>query len=420
VAVFVVVLVVYLASPVKEITDSYWSVYTAVSLIRHRDATLDEYPAALKAAGDFQVTRHDGHAYYSVPPATSLLAVPLVALDMLIDGKQLDHQLDTGAKPTLDPVIAAVFTALAAALVFGFANRVLRRTWPAVLTAATFAFGTVAWSTVSRSLWMHGPSVACLAGAVWLAAVIRDGDGRSARGRDLAAPALGVLLGLAVMIRPTNAIAALCLLGWMAWTERGRLVPFIVGGAVVGLSFVALDEHLYGMLLTPYDSANRLAVSSKVPVALAGNLVSPSRGLFVFSPVLLLGVVGLVLLRRRGRLSALEAAFGTIVVLQWIAVSFFPHWWGGWAYGPRFLSDVLPMLIWFLLPVIALVTEEPRRADGRLRAITIAFIALFAISVLINFRGAFAESTFTWNFQPANVDVHPSRLWDWLHPQFLA
>jgi hypothetical protein len=420
IGVFVVVLVVYLISPVKEVTDSYWTVYTSVSLLKHGDATLDEYPAALKAADGFQVTRHAGHDYYSVPPATAVLAAPLVALDLLVDGGHLQHELDTGAKPSLDPVIAAVFTALAAAFVWGFSRRVLGRDGPALLATATFAFGTVAWSTVSRSLWMHGPSMACIAGAVWLATIIRDGDGRSRRGRDLASPALGAVLGLAVMVRPTNAVIVLGLLIWMAWSHRERLVPFVVAGGVVGLAFAALDEHLYGLLLSPYDAANRLAVSSKVPVALAGNLVSPSRGLFIFSPVLLLCVVGIVLMRRKGALSGLEAAFGAAIVLQWVAVSFFPHWWGGWAYGPRFLSDVLPLFIWFLLPVIASITSQPRSAHGRLRPLTIAFIALFALSCLINFRGAFVESTFTWNFRPANVDLHPSRLWDWAHAQFLA
>jgi hypothetical protein len=43
-----------------------------------------------------------------------------------------------------------------------------RRRW-AFAVAMVFAFGTAAWSTASRGLWQHGPSMLCLAVAAYLA-----------------------------------------------------------------------------------------------------------------------------------------------------------------------------------------------------------------------------------------------------------
>ena len=83
---------------------------------------------------------------------------------------------------------------------------------------------------------------------------------------------------------------------------------------------------------------------------LAGVLVSPSRGLFVYAPVLLFSVAGLAawLVRRRGGVlacAALAAAVGVATIAQ------FSVWWGGHSFGPRLLTDVLPAVVLGLVPI---------------------------------------------------------------------
>ncbi len=57
--------------------------------------------------------------------------------------------------------MASTIVALTALLLYRIARRWL--TWPyAVLLALMFAFGTTAWSVVSRTLWQHGPSMLLL------------------------------------------------------------------------------------------------------------------------------------------------------------------------------------------------------------------------------------------------------------------
>jgi len=41
------------------------------------------------------------------------------------------------------------------------------------------------------------------------------------------------------------------------------------------------------------------------------------------------------------------------------------------------------------------------------------------ISFTIHFRGAHRRSAWDWNSQPVDVDVDPTRIWDWRDPQFL-
>jgi hypothetical protein len=88
-------------------------------------------------------------------------------------------------------------------------------------------------------------------------------------------------------------------------------------------------------------------LSASVPTleALWGLTLSPFRGLFFASPILLLSLPGLVLLRR----STFRAEWITTLA---IALSFFAlisasaQWWGGWSAGPRYLVPLLPFLVW--------------------------------------------------------------------------
>ena len=149
--------------------------------------------------------------------------------------------------------------------------------------------------------------------------------------------------------------------------------------------------------------------------AAVGTLWSPGRGLFVFSPILLLSVYGAWLtLGRRGDL--LSHALAAIVVLHWIAVSSFPIWWGGHSFGYRLLSDMVPYLTYFLIPVIARIGALPR---ARRAAWGTVFCCLVAVSFFINLRGATARAVYRWNADPVDVDVRPARVWDWRDPPFL-
>ena len=55
----------------------------------------------------------------------------------------------------------SVGTVLVAIVIFLIARQELAAL-PAMLVALAFAFGTSAWSTASRSLWQHGPSMLLL------------------------------------------------------------------------------------------------------------------------------------------------------------------------------------------------------------------------------------------------------------------
>ena len=53
--------------------------------------------------------------------------------------------------------------------------------------------------------------------------------------------------------------------------------------------------HYYGTPLQPYLDGNKVGLSSTFVESVAAQLVSPSRGLLIFSPIVLVAVAGLVI-----------------------------------------------------------------------------------------------------------------------------
>ena len=403
--VMILAFAVYLASPVRLETDSFWVVYTARSLVAHQDADLDEYHQIIRRGTGFQVESHNGHSYYEAPLATSLAAVPFVAVASMFEGDALDHRLADGHAQPLDGIIAAALAAVTTGVMFLVLNRLTRRRWIALVCTGTFALGTQVWSTASRTMWMHGPSLLCLALALLLALRVRRAGEWCA--------ALGATLALAYFVRPTNVVPLLVIGAWMCWNGRRQALRFASGAASVVAVFAVLNVVLYGRLLQPYFRASRIGVSATTVEALLGNLVSPARGLFVFVPVSLVCGYGFLLKRQAGTLSSLDLAVAASAVGYWLLVSTFPSWWAGWSYGPRFLTDIAPMLIWFLPPVLESI------ADRRRVALAALVVAVLAFSVAVQARGALDQSTAEWNWKPTDVGIDRARLWDWTDPQFL-
>lgn len=411
-----VVLVIAGLSPVITVYDSRWTIPTAVSVERHGDLNLDEYGGAIAYNDRYAIQTVNGHEYDVFPWGTAVLLTPVVFVAdkaASIVGIDLQRYADdarqTGKEQRvlrlLEHALASVLVAITAAFIFLTARELASRR-NAFIAAAIFAFGTSAWSVLSRALW--GQTMATLAVTVALYIAVR------ARTRPKLLSWLGTPVAVAYICRPTASITLIAFAVYIAARGPRILARFVASGALVGVPFVIVNLATYHDVLPPYFRASRLGNGAFFQ-ALAGTVVSPSRGLFVFSPVLLFAIVGVVLKLRMGRLDGLDMVAVAVTVGTWVTVSSFPQWWGGATYGPRLMADVLPYLCYLLIPAIAWLTEAPA---GRLAWARFAFVALAVFSVTVHFRGAVDRKTLGWN-TVVDADTHPQRLWDWNDSQIL-
>jgi hypothetical protein len=192
--------------------------------------------------------------------------------------------------------------------------------------------------------------------------------------------ALGAALGLVGLVRLTNlTILAFCLLVGVERPsdlgERGRSLfrhrRLAAAGAGIFLLTVmwqfAYWYRITGSVVTdPYRGRGEHL--DLLHPHLLEVLFSVRKGLFVWTPLLVLATIGLPLLRRTAR-PLFVASVVSLGVATWV-VSSWSIWWYGGSFGMRALVDVMP--VWIL--GLAALVETAR--GGRLRRVVLAAAAL--------------------------------------------
>jgi hypothetical protein len=398
---FLLVFGVYSTSRVHEAMDSRWSIHLAKSIITEGNLDLDEYNQVIPV-DDYRTEWVDGHRYSYFPIGTPVLAVPFVYLCSLVDAR-----CRLGAEAifsTAELYLGSLFAALAVVLIY-FIGRFSLSPAKSIVLALCFAFGTSAWSVGSRALWQVTTSMLLLSAALLLLL--------AARRRPWLVQFAGIPLAYSYFVRPTNSISIALITLYVFLEYRKFILGYLLGAALIAAPFFMVNLKIYGSLQTPYYAPSRVGDTRHLLEALAGNLVSPNRGLLIFSPVLAFSIAGIVIKARKPGLNKLDFALMLTVVLHWAAYASHTLWWGGWTFGPRQWTDMLPYIVFFLIPVV------DRATNSTTGPLPIAFGVLLALSMFIHYRGATVPATFEWNSAPINLDLRPSRVWDWHDPQYL-
>jgi hypothetical protein len=236
-----------------------------------------------------------------------------------------------------------------------------------------------------------------------------------AKKRPALAQYVSLPLTVAYIVRPTASIAIIVITAYILLYYRACFVRYVIWASLVAVPWIAFNVWIYGGILSPYYLGSYYSGTPLFAVALAGNLISPSRGLFMYSPILVFALSGFVWSLHDPEQRPLHLAYGAIVILMLIAISLFPHWWAGWSYGPRYMTDLLPFLAFFTAFNVVMETY------GRIRRIVVLTSAsvLVALSLMIHAQGAIRWPPHLWNSSPNDIDQNPSRLWDWKDPAFL-
>lgn len=307
---------------------------------------------------------------------------------------------------------ASVQTAAAVVLAFFTLRRRLSR-GTALAAAAVLGVGTGYWHTVSQTLWQHETAIFGLALAVF--ALTAD---RTARGAAMMV-LLGLGLALAVTSRLQLAPAVLALLAAAVHTAgvRRGLIPIAMTTAAAAV-LLAFYVRWFGSpagalpLLTALHPTVHATERAFDPFAggFLGLLVSPNRGLFVFSPI---AAVMFLALGRKARADAppVLAWCALAALAQYAAYGSYGIWWAGHTYGPRYMLDVLPLLV----PLAGAAVVSIRQS----RLLTTAAAAAALWSIVVAGTGAFVYPDERWNIEPRDVDRHHERLWDWSDMQIV-
>jgi hypothetical protein len=241
--------------------------------------------------------------------------------------------------------------------------------------------------------------------------------------RKLRPALLATLLAWAYFVRPTSSVPLIAVLVYLAVLSRRSLAIYF-GTLLFWFSgFLYYSWHNFGKFLPSYYAGSRLHFDVFV-AALAGNLISPGRGLIVYVPWVLFTAYLLVRYRNQIELRALVWLSVAVIGGELLVLGGFSNWWGGVSYGARLTTDLLPWLI--LLTIIALGARLQARtvqAEIESRYLKLELVAgalLLAFSVFVNGHGAVSQRTQKWNDYPKDDRLMQKKIWSWRQAQFLA
>jgi hypothetical protein len=327
----------------------------AASLVQELDLDLDEYPEV-----EPPFARVVGERRFSIYPVLSaVLAAPVFALARPF------FALDEAGTALAGKLAASLLSALAAATLYVAIGR-RRSLAEARLAAVVLALGTGLWAA-SQGLWQHPAAALFVSLAVLFAVEAEDDESWAGRA--------GLPLGLAFAARHADAALVVALAAGIAlrWPRR---IPRLLLWSLPPLLFVAFYQWTaFGSPLQTGFADGLARFSEPWGRGHAGLLLSPAKGLLVFTPVALVAAYGL-LRALRGEERWLASTFGAALVAHWLLMGRWSEWHGGESWGPRLMTDALPLLIFFLPEGL----ERWPRAGAALAALSIGIQALGAFA----------------------------------------
>jgi len=309
---------------------------------------------------------------------------------------------------TMEKLCASLIAAMSGAVLFLALCKIASRN-VSLVVALIYALASNTWTISSQALWRHGLTELSFAFLLW--ALFRVPDSPNAPFW------AGLALAVAATNKPLEAILTVPFMIYFGRRHWKNLLLFLTPLVVLGSLELAYNLHFFARLLGGYpapafvkEGGAHLSFWAHLAGGLPGSLVSPNRGLLVYMPWTAFAFWGAAKLWKEKSPAwsrPFILALAAILVVQVTG----GDWWGGWCFGPRYLTDLLPFLAWFLVPVLTSLRARP--------VLRVAFAATVAIALWVQVVGAFYYPAGNWDSFPVSVDVEPRRVWDWSDTQIL-
>ncbi len=266
--------------------------------------------------------------------------------------------------------------------------------WAALVTTALYGVGTMTWH-YARTFMSEPLVVFCLLFALVSCLKYRQtGSWRWAAWG-------GFIVGLSIATRLPN-LACIPFFGlyllWAWWERADRLKA---GLSIARLKSLLLPAFVWSLgiifwltIVGWYNYTRNGALldsgyggetfDTPFLTGFWGLFFSSGKSLFIYNPVLLLGLVGLVAAFRRQR--AVTLLVLAIVGYHVLTYSVWSIWWGGGVWGPRYLLPIVPFLLWPAVYLFGFLDKprdqtQPTNPAGR-TVLKLAFI-IIAVAIVL-------------------------------------
>jgi hypothetical protein len=300
-----------------------------------------------------------GRFYAPQPLLPSLLHVPGAGLRRVLSNFTLSPEVSRLSDALACHLSGSLVGALVIWLFFRLCLRHGASLRVAAFASALLAVGSMVW-VYARYPFTEIVQVACFTGFfLELSTLCKRLDAKTALWAGLWA---GMLLNTKYIYALTLPGAFLALLVLHRRTLRPlvRSLLFAGIGLLPGMMMALVYNYIrFGSVTKTGYTGVGGAMVENVLVSTWGVLFSPGKSLFLYSPPLLLALLGLSVFWRGHRATVLAMLLTILPVVLFYGS--FPSWPGDWAWGPRYVVFAMPVL---LLPAVSFLSHMrwPRRS----------------------------------------------------------
>jgi len=370
---FIVILAIYLYFINGFHSANELSRYSLIlAIVEERRFIIDNY-----ILNTIDISYYNGHYYSDKPPGLSFIGVPAYFFGRIL--------LSSFWITNLLISIIAIFSALTVVLVYELTGFLGGTRTSKLLTALTYAFGTISW-VYSKTFFAHGLSAFLLLLSMYCAYLFVQKNSTKF------ILISGVTMGYSSLVEYSNLLLVIpFLLYFIVYNTRKKLIYFL---APIILFLTILSTYHYVCFGSPFSTPLQHTshfgnvqdisyFSNPVHIGLYGLLIGHYRGLFYLSPILLLTPFGFFYLYENYKPETFLLLSSFIIIV--LFYSTYTVWDGGECYGPRFLLSVVPF---FTLPLSQVIEKYKDQ-----RRFLILFFTLMGYSILANAMGVIVSYT---------------------------
>lgn len=391
--IFIFLLVLYMATmktlPLSDTQPNNW---LPIILLRERTINFNMFQFA-----------ENNYLFYQSPAGSYSifgLGTPLLALPFFLPTLFMG-QVSNFTALLLGKIAASTIAALSAVFIYLAARRLSNRK-TAIITSLIFGIATNMFAMTSQMLLSFTGAILCVSIGLYCLVSRNEKPGR---------PVIaGVAFAWAGMCQPVMFLIFLIFGLYVLITKYRDVIWYAIGGIPLIILTALYQWASYGSPLRTGEFLGSAFLMSgskdwgvSVPAlemwstplfkGIAGTTISPSRGLFVWSPILIFALLGLILVFKKGWKSKENILFFCALssLLIILTASKWWDWVGSNSWGYRITISTLPFLCLLLVPAIDFLKGK--------KLLQCVFIVLLAFSVFVQLAGYICYDGGSWEFQ---------------------
>lgn len=363
-------------------------------LDKYYEMMIDRYPQPddkdqMLGLTPFYLREVDNHYVSAFPIITSLLSLPIYVIPIV-----MNLPITWDLLIILNHLSASIILSGSGIVLYKILKKHYKLTEKkSLLLTITYLFGTINFALLSQTLWQHG--VLELFVLLTLYFILEHINFQSKENKYLPNLLLaGFFAGTAFLTRPTGMLPIVFLFGLVLLKERFSKTFFvnsfkyILGISIPMLFFFWYNNAFYKSISNQgYSDQLLTSWTGHFPLSFLGVWLSSSKGILTYSPIFIISFIGILIILKKIKskkitLKNIELEnyqyliYGSIILIQTLIVSFWKHWYGGFSFGYRMSSEIIPFLVLLMIPYV-----KSKKFNKRL------FISLLIFSIFVELFG---------------------------------